>query len=187
MKPCASRKPGRSRSNRRGRKRSPPFTTGSPQGAPLRQLLGGHSAAPLGSPLWKTGTTAPNHNLDRKCRIKRCSLQTCWERPIRLAEISSGRVAGNGSEWVAGPESESLAGLIGISNNPTGKRLRGLTASPGVGQYRLRAKRAVQHRQHLEGREDSVACVAGAFRENASVDETADGLGRRVEAHVQHG
>ena len=91
------RKPeaGGSRSNRRGRKRSPPFSTGSPQGAPLRQPLGGNSAAPLGSPLWKTGTTAPNHNLDRKCRIKRCSLQTCWERPIRQAEISSEQVAGN--------------------------------------------------------------------------------------------
>ncbi len=35
---------------------------------------------------------------------------TCWEGTLRLAEIRSVQVAGNGSEWVAGFESESLAG-----------------------------------------------------------------------------
>ena len=33
---------------------------------------------------------------------------------IRLAEIISEQVAGNGSEWVAGLISESLAGNVGI-------------------------------------------------------------------------
>ena len=35
-------------------------------------------------------------------------------RLTRLAEMTSEQVAGNGSEWVAGFKSESLAGLIGI-------------------------------------------------------------------------